>query len=227
MAARYRLTQPHQIYPLYENAARSAWGQSFEDAQRESAELWSRMSQTAAENPNAWSRDALAAEAIASVSPDNRMIAFPYPKLMNALLGVNQAAAIIVTDVATARENGIPDARMVHIGGATRAVEPSDFLARDRFEHAAAQEVVLETVLADNGLTGSSIDRFELYSCFPIVPKMARRILALDPEVEGSVVGGLTFFGGPANNYMTHAIAACVRLLRDGQGETALLYGQG
>ena len=39
---------------------------------------------------------------------DNRMVGFPYPKLMNAIMEVDQAAAVIMTGSETARELGIP-----------------------------------------------------------------------------------------------------------------------
>ena len=73
---------------------------------------------------------------------------------------------------------------------------------------------------------GGSCDLFEFYSCFPCVPKMALRAM---PQARGrppTVAGGLTFFGAPVNNYMTHAVAAMVRALRTG-GQVGLLYGQG
>jgi acetyl-CoA C-acetyltransferase len=71
-------------------------------------------------------------------------------------------------------------------------------------------------------------DLVELYSCFPCVPKMARRTLGLGPEAVPSVAGGLTFFGAPLNNYMGHAAVAMVRRLRDAPGGgVGLLYGQG
>jgi hypothetical protein len=41
-----------------------------------------------------------------------------------------------------------------------------------------------------------------------------------------TVTGGLTFFGAPLNDYMLHATATMVRLLRSGGG-AGLLYGQG
>src|SRR6202011_3113390 len=66
----------------------------------------------------------------------------------------------------------------------------------------------------------------ELYSCFPCVPKMARRMLGLGPDVQPTVTGGLTFFGAPLNTYMTHAACAMVRKMRDG-AKLGLLYGQG
>jgi acetyl-CoA C-acetyltransferase len=73
---------------------------------------------------------------------------------------------------------------------------------------------------------GKKFDAIELYSCFPCVPKMARRTLGLGPDVQPTVTGGLTFFGAPLNTYMTHAAVAMVRRLRQG-GKLGLLYGQG
>ena len=76
------------------------------------------------------------------------------------------------------------------------------------------------------GGDGKAFDAIELYSCFPCVPKMARRTLGLGPDVQPTVTGGLTFFGAPLNTYMTHAACAMVRKLRDG-ANLGLLYGQG
>ncbi|OYW24795.1 MAG: enoyl-CoA hydratase, partial [Caulobacter sp. 12-67-6] len=57
---------------------------------------------------------------------------------------------------------------------------------------------------------------------------MALRALGLDPAAHPpTVTGGLSFFGGPLNNYMTHATCAMVRALRAAPGELGLLYGQG
>ena len=76
------------------------------------------------------------------------------------------------------------------------------------------------------GGDGKAFDAIELYSCFPCVPKMARRTLGLGPDVQPTVTGGLTFFGAPLNTYMTHAACAMVRKLRGG-AKLGLLYGQG
>jgi hypothetical protein len=75
-------------------------------------------------------------------------------------------------------------------------------------------------------LSPDGFDAVELYSCFPCVPKMARRRLGLAADAPLSVAGGLTFFGAPLNNYMTHATVAMVDRLRTSRG-TGLLYGQG
>jgi len=57
---------------------------------------------------------------------------------------------------------------------------------------------------------------------------MALRTLGLPEDGPApTVAGGLTFFGGPLNNYMTHAVCSMVRTLRAHPGERGLLYGQG
>jgi hypothetical protein len=56
---------------------------------------------------------------------------------------------------------------------------------------------------------------------------MARRTLGLPADAMLTTTGGLSFFGAPLNNYMTHAAAAMVRGLRERSGKLALLYGQG
>jgi acetyl-CoA C-acetyltransferase len=159
------------------------------------------------------------------------MIAWPYPKHMVANPLVNQGAAVILTSVGKARELGIPEDRWIHVCSGASARESSDYLQRDRFIRCPAQEAVLQAMLEQAG----SVQRFaliELYSCFPIVPKMARRTLGLPADAIMTTTGGLSFFGAPLNNYMTHAAAAMVRGLREqrqaGRGPVlALLYGQG
>jgi hypothetical protein len=86
---------------------------------------------------------------------------------------------------------------------------------------------VLERSLALAGGSAEAFSMLELYSCFPVVPKMARRTLGLPATAQMTSTGGLSFFGAPLNNYMTHAAAGLVRGLRQRPGERALLYGQG
>jgi hypothetical protein len=186
--------------------------------------LWARYAAVAADNPSSWLRRAYTAEDIARVTPDNRLIAWPYTKLMVANPMVNQGAAVIVTSVAAALEAGVDPARMIHLVGGAAADEPRDYLARDGYASSPAQEAVLSRAL--DLVDGRGFDAIELYSCFPCVPKMARRTLELGDDVVPTVTGGLTFFGAPLNDYMLHATAAMVRRLRVGGG-TGLLYGQG
>lgn len=223
---RYGIVAPTDVYPLYENACRAAWGQSLAEAQNESAEMWSSMSRVAAENEGAWLRKPLAPADILAASPANRPIAFPYTKLMVANASVNQGAGFIVTSLASAKAAGVSEERLVYVGRGAHAREPGDVLARDRLNHSPSMEAALTRALAFNGLGADDLDYAELYSCFPCVPKMARRIVGWPLERPVTVFGGLTFGGGPVGNYMGHAVAAMVDALRSG-GRHGLLFGNG
>ncbi|RKH47770.1 acetyl-CoA acetyltransferase [Corallococcus sicarius] len=223
---RYGLLAPVDVYPLYENACRAAWGQTLEEGQRESGVLWSRFSQVAAGNPGAWLREPLSVEDILTPSAVNRPIAFPYWKRMVANSSVNQGAGFLVTSLARARERGVPEARLVYVGRGAAAHEAEDFLARDGYAGSPSMAVSLRRALELNGLTVDALDCVELYSCFPCVPKMARRVLGWPLEKPATVVGGLTFGGGPIANYMGHAVVRMVQQLRE-QGRHGLLFGNG
>jgi acetyl-CoA C-acetyltransferase len=139
---------------------------------------------------------------------------------------VNMGGAVLLTSLAKARAAGVPEDRLIYPTGGASAEEPRDYLLRDQFYESHPQNAVLKTVMDLVGGDGKKFDAIELYSCFPCVPKMARRTLGLGPDVQPTVTGGLTFFGAPLNTYMTHAAIAMVRKLRQG-GKLGLLYGQG
>ncbi len=223
---RYGIVAPTDVYPLYENACRAAWGQTFAQAQAESAAIWSTFSEVAARNVGAWLRKPLAPAQILEASPNNRPIAFPYTKLMVANASVNQGAGFIVASLARAKAMGVNESRLIYIGAGAGAREPGDVLARDRLDRSLSLEATLTHTLQFNALTPDALDHVELYSCFPIMPKMARRVIGWPLEKPMSVFGGLTFGGGPVGNYMSHAIAAMVETLRAG-GRCGMLFGNG
>lgn len=219
---------PSQMYPLYEMAAQKAWGQTPIEGDTASSALWADYAAVAAENPFAWLRHAPSAEDIGAVSASNRYISWPYPKLMVANPAVNQGAAIIVASLAAARDAGVPEDKLIHIHGGAAAAEADDYLYRDRYDRSSAQTAVLAQTVELVGGNANNFSKVELYSCFPVVPKMALKALNLkDGSIKPTVAGGLTFFGGPLNNYMSHATCAMVKALRCSPGELGLLYGQG
>lgn len=219
--------RPIHVYPFYENAAHAAWGQTPSAAMVESSELWSRYSAVAALNPYSWSKQNYSAEEISKPSNDNRLICFPYTKHMVANPAVNQGAAVLLTTLERARAMQIDESRLIFLWGGAVAHEPRDYLLRDQYARSGAQEVVLTSMQELLDANGGELQALELYSCFPCVPKMTRRVLRLPQDVLSTVTGGLSFFGAPLNNYMTHATCAMVRHLRAGKAESGLLYGQG
>ena len=226
MAVKLGVFRPVSVYPFYEAATAARWGQSPREAMAESGALWSTYSQAASENPNAWLKRRFAPEEIMTPSADNRLIAWPYTKLMVANPMVNMGGALLMTSLAKARAAGIPEHRLIHVLGGASAEEPRDYLERDQFAESHAQNAVLKAAMELVGGDAEAFDAIELYSCFPCVPKMARRTLGLGADVKPTVTGGLTFFGAPLNTYMTHAACAMVRKLRSG-ASLGLLYGQG
>ncbi len=223
---RHGLYAPTDLYPIYENATRAAWGQSLTEAQAESGSIWAGMSEVAAANPTAWLRQPQTPEAITGADADNRPIAFPYQKRMVANASVNQGAAFIVTSLAEARRAGVPDDKIIHVGMGAAAHEENSILKRDSYSDAKGMRVTIEETLKRNNATVADLDHVELYSCFPCVPKMARRILNWPVDRPITAFGGLTFGGGPIGNYMSHAIGSMVEKLRR-EGGTALMFANG
>jgi acetyl-CoA C-acetyltransferase len=223
---RYGLVAPVDVYPLYENAGRAAYGQTLSEGQWESAQIWSRFSEVAAANPAAWMRSAVSAEDISTVSAANRPIAFPYSKLMVANLSVNQGAAFLITSQELARARGLRDEQMIFVGRGAAAHEPVDVMARASYAESSSMTVSLCRALELNSVSTADLSHVELYSCFPCVPKMARRVIDWPLGKPATVFGGLTFGGGPVGNYMSHAVASMVLGLRQG-GSYGLLFANG
>jgi acetyl-CoA C-acetyltransferase len=223
LAARLGVSSPVTVYPFYEVACAASWGQTPREAQAESGALWARYAAVAANNPYSWLPQPASATEIVTPGRENRLVAWPYTKLMVANPMVNQGAAVLLTSLGQARRAGIAGTKLVHVWGGAYANEPRDFLARDQYQRSHAQDVVLQEAMR---IAGDDFDAMELYSCFPCVPKMARRSMGLGADVNPTVTGGLTFFGAPLNNFMTHAACAMVRRIRNG-ARRGLLYGQG
>jgi acetyl-CoA C-acetyltransferase len=226
---RHHALMPTNVYPLFENALRARRGWSIERHRAYLAELCARMAAVAQQNPIAWFRDGKTAAEIAAVGPHNRMIAFPYPKFMNAIINVDQAAALIMTDVETARSFGIAPSKWVYVRGCGDTTD--HWLISDRVNYWSSPAIRLagERALAQARLGIADIDHFDLYSCFPCAAQIAADMLgiAVDEPRPLTVTGGLPYHGGPGNNYSTHAVACMVERLRAKPGATGLVTSVG
>ena len=67
----------------------------------------------------------------------------------------------------------------------------------------------------------------DVYSCFPVAVQIACRELGFDMNRPLTVTGGLTFAGGPLNNYVMHSIARMAQLLRDNPGKRGMITANG
>jgi acetyl-CoA C-acetyltransferase len=207
---------PPLVYPLFETALRAAAGRTVDEHQRHVSELWSRFAAVAADNPNAWSHQAYTPEEIRTVTPDNRMVCFPYPKRMCANIDVDQAAALLLCSYEAARAAGVADDRMVFLHAAAETHDHYFFSERWALNDSPAIATAVGDAVDAAGIALDDIARFDLYSCFPSAVQVAMRALGLadDDPRPLTVTGGLGFAGGPVNNYPTHAIARMVEVLR-------------
>src|ERR1700731_3855350 len=167
MAVKLGVFRPVTVYPFYEAASSAHWGQTPREAMAESGQLWSTYSSAASENPNAWLKRRFRPEEITTPAPDNRLIAWPYTKLMVANPTVNMGGAVLITSLAKARAAGVAEDRLIHVWGGASAEEPRDYLVRDRFFESHAQNAVLKAAMELAGGDGRAFDAVELYSCFP------------------------------------------------------------
>ena len=179
--------------------------------------LWSGLSEVAAENPHAWSPTAYTPEQLATVDATNRMITTPYSKLLCANLQVDLASGLILCSAAAAEAAGVPQDKWVflHAGAAAH----DEWFVSERGDLAASPAIrtLGKAVTEHAGVTIDQIEYVDLYSCFPSAVQIAAQELGLpvgEPQRRLSVTGGLTFGGGPGNNYGTHAVASLVPLLR-------------
>lgn len=77
--AAHSIGSPVQVYPLFENGLRARRGQSFDQNNKESAQMYASFAKIAEKNPNAWyyGKVANTEEVIGTVSRTNRMICLP------------------------------------------------------------------------------------------------------------------------------------------------------
>ena len=221
---------PVDVYPLFENALRGANGWSLPEHRSRIGSLWSRFSEVAAANPHAWIRAARTADEIVTPAPDNRMVSFPYPKLCTANMQVDQGAAFMVCSVAAARAAGVPEERWVFPLSGADGHDHWFISERPELHRSPAIRLAGAAALEQAGLGIDDIAFVDLYSCFPVVVQMAAGELGLsltDADRPLTMTGGLTFGGGPGNNYAAHGIAQAIGALRQAPDSAALVSGLG
>ena len=227
---RHGAVAPTQVYPLFETALRAEAGRSIDAHQHHVAELWSTFAAVAAGNPYAWSRTAYSPTEIRTVSADNRMVVFPYPKRMCANIDVDQGAAILLCSYETARRCGRPRRSHRVPARGCRGARPlvrhrtrlADRFARARRDGCRRARCVQPSV-STTSRTSTSI-RASRRRC----RSRSREIGLTDTAARPlTVTGGLGFAGGPVNNYPTHAIARMVEVLRADPGSYGLTTALG
>jgi len=221
------VVRPSHVYAMFETAIRHHRGEDPDTHLARIAALWARMSEVASGNPHAWIRKRMSAEEIATPGPANRMIGYPYPKLMNSNNGVDMGAAIVITSLARAEALGVDPGRMVFPVAGTDGHDPVCVSHRDTFFESPAIRIAGARALELAGLSAAELDHVDLYSCFPSAVQVAASELGLSETRPLTVTGGLTFGGGPLNDYVLHSIASMTERLRGEPGTHGLVTANG
>lgn len=221
------LGRPIQLYPMFENALRFARGETVSAHLERVSRLWARFSAVAASNPHAWIQQAISAEAIRTPSPSNRPVSFPYPKLMNSNNNVDQGAALILCSTDAARRLGVPESKWIYPWAGTDAHDHYFVSNRDNLHSSPGIRFAGRRCMELAGVTPADIDLVDIYSCFPVAVQVGAAELGFSEDRPLTVTGGLTFAGGPLNNYVMHSIARMAELLREQPDARGLITANG
>ncbi len=210
-------------YAMIENARRAADHQSIDEHARTVAELCADFSRVAENNPDAWNRRPMSADEVRRPGPHNRPLALPYNKWHSSQWNVDQAASVVVCSVEAARDRGIDPDRWVfpHVVVESNAMVPVS--QRRHLHRCAGFAVAASRAMTLAGVGVDDIAHIDLYSCFPIAVRVQAAELGLGGGRQLTVTGGMTFAGGPLNNYVLQALTKLVGVLRDDRGALGLL----
>jgi acetyl-CoA C-acetyltransferase len=223
------LLAPVYNYALLESAVQARANEDRDDHARAIAELWSRFSAVAAGNPHARIRQRYGPAELIAATADNRPVSHPYLKRLVANIGVDQATGLIMCSAEAATAAGVSRDRWVFpLAGAYAADE---WFMTERAELAASPAINAagRAALRHAGVDIDDVAYIDLYSCFPSAVQIAAAELEVEPTDERplTLTGGLTFAGGPGNNYSSHSIATAVGRLREDPGAFALTTALG
>ena len=208
------LVTPTIQYALIDNALRASEGQSLAAHQAELGQLWSRFSEVAANNPHAWNPVALSPSEITTPTEENRLLAYPYTKSLVSQWNVNQAAALLLCSYEKAISMGLDASRFIYPLSVVDSEHMVTLTQREALHRSPGFQFAGERALAHLGKTPEEIDLWELYSCFPAAVRVQQREMGIDPARPATLTGGMTFGGGPLNNFVLQGWARMVETMR-------------
>jgi acetyl-CoA C-acetyltransferase len=223
-----KLVAPASIYPMFEQALARRAGRTPDEQRVWLGELMAPFTRVAASHSDlSWFPAQRSASELSDVSDDNRMIAEPYTKNLNAILQVDMAASMILMSAETAEAAGVPRDRWVFPWAGAKLDDVWFLAQRPHFDRSVPIEELGRAVFAAAGIGIDDIAHIDLYSCFPSAVQMGANALGipLDDPRGLTVTGGLPYFGGPGNNYVTHSIAILAERLRSAPDDIGLVTG--
>ncbi len=217
------MAMPASAYAVMESAMRYQAGLSIEAHRASLGELYAGFSRIAASNPDAWDQTAYSAEDIYQVSARNRMVAFPYTKRMNSQWNVDQASALLFASAGLVRELGIAEELCLFPWCCTESEYMTLVSERSQLHRCVGAGVAGHKALDLIDASIEDIEFLELYSCFPAAVKSYVQELGVAPTRPLVISGGMSFAGGPLNNFVLQSTVAMARTLRANPGSRGLV----
>lgn len=211
------LTMPVGLYAMVDSAFRHRRQRELHAHRHDVDSLYARLTEIAAGNPQAWDRRERDVEAFTPAA-HNPMHAFPYTKWHCSNWSVDQASALLFMSQRKAESLGIPRDRWVFPLASTEANHMVPVSARAELGDCPGAEIAGREALEGAGVSAQALDYVDLYSCFPIALLLYAQALGLPQGRDLSVTGGMSFGGGPYNNYVLQSTARMAQLLRERGG---------
>lgn len=221
------ITTATACFSLCDTSLRHAHGETPVEHRDRIADLYARMSRIAADNPHAWIQRAFDAEEIRNPREGNRMVAYPYTKLMTSNISVDQAGALIVCSEEAADRFDIDRARRVYLHASTEMSHTTNLSDRDVLHAHPGQAMAGERLLELGEIRPDELDFVDLYSCFPFAVQAGSTALGIGLDPVPSLTGGMTFFGGPFGSYVIHSTAHLMDRLRAQPGSKGAIGSVG
>ncbi|MEC7608093.1 MAG: hypothetical protein VX480_06010 [Actinomycetota bacterium] len=198
-------------YALIENAYAHAHKLTRESHQELINNEWEEMARIADSIPSSWIRDA---HDHLKNNGWGRTIATPYMLHHVTQWNVNQAAAILITteDVAEIYSKGSDEFIFPNALIESNAVIPLS--ERRQLHHCNGLHHIKNEYVRLTGMNPSESQFHELYSCFPIAVRLQRAAFELGKR-PGTITGGMTFAGGPYNNFMLQGLSQLAKQVRE------------
>ena len=117
--------EAYLTFALFDNARRAHLGRGLDEHRAQLGRVLAPLTRVAAASPHAWFPIARSASEITTATPDNRMVAYPYTKLMTSIMDVDMSAALLLASAAKADALGVPEDKRVYLRGFGYAEDPA------------------------------------------------------------------------------------------------------
>jgi len=212
-------------YAILESAYRARNKLSIQKHKKKIGEMYEAFSKIAEANPDGWLDKKISSRDIMEASKSNPLQSFPYNKLHCTSWNVNQASAMIICNEDVADHLGIPIDKRVYPLASSETNHMIATIQRPSLGRSLGLNLAVKFIKDICKNNNIKPNLYELYSCFPIAVQMFSDSLGLSTKQTKTVTGGMSFAGGPLNNYVIHSTVKVLNEIRDNHSKIGLVTG--